>query len=528
MTKFKRLASHPYSTARLLAIALLALAAVSGCTILPPNVNQVESYAFTDTQDTSLAVAADRHLQKHPDEDAFMLLQNGIEAFVARAVLAQRAERSLDVQYYAYHNDLIGKLFTTLLWQAAERGVRVRLLVDDWAMEAGDKGIIAFDSHPNIEVRVFNPLNPTYGRLPQVIFGLGTVTRRMHNKSFTADNAMAILGGRNIGDEYYNANPDIAFADLDVVAIGDVVQDVSHTFDTYWNSISAYPVTTFISERPDDKEKQALIDKLLAFSEQQEDSSYIRALLSSPLYNDIQNQKEIFYPGDATVLADHPDKIINPRSKKSLHLTPKLLPYFDAVDKNLFIVSPYFVPGKEGVEFLSGIAERGVRVQVLTNSLASNDIYYVHAGYSKYRKALLRNGVEIYELNKKLAENTDRSTVSGFRAAALHAKTFLLDDDHIFVGSLNLDPRSFNENTEIGLVINNRDITSQVKQEISNNLEQTSYRLELVEHDDGTEALRWHGYDNGQPVSYRTEPHTTFWQRFGIGLLKLLPIESQL
>ena len=514
--------------ARILVIISLSLAAISGCTSVPPNINQTESYAYSDTQDTELAITADGHLQQHPDEDAFMLLQDGVDAFVARALLAKHAERSIDAQYYAFQNDRIAKLFTVLLWEAAERGVRVRLLVDDMYMEGRDKGIIAFDSHPNIEVRIFNPFNRTFNRMTQMLYGLGTVTRRMHNKSFTVDNAMTIVGGRNIGDEYYNAAAEAAFADLDVIAIGKVVKDVSSVFDLYWNSASAYPATTLISKRPSEEEKKTLIDNLLAYSEQQKDSPYMRELLTSPLYKDIQNQKEVFYPGDAVVLADHPDKIINPRSEKSLHLTPKLEPYFDAIKHELLIVSPYFVPGKEGVEFLSGIAERGVRVRILTNSLASNDIYYVHAGYSKYRKALLRNGIEIFELNKKLSENTDRSTVSGFIEASLHAKTFLLDGDRIFIGSLNLDPRSFNENTEIGLVIDNRDITSQVKQQIGGNLEQVAYRLELTEHDDSSESLRWHGYDNGQRVTYDVDPHTTFWERFGAGLLRLLPIESQL
>lgn len=222
-------------------IIIVLLLLLSNCASLPENTNRNESYAFTDTQNTRLGKDVQAELKQSKAENGFVLLGSGLDAFVARAALAESAERSLDVQYYLYHNDLVGKLFTGFLWQAAERGVRVRILVDDMGLEGRDEGVIAIDSHPNIELRIFNPFDRDIGRSAQFVTGLGSVTRRMHNKSFTADNQVAILGGRNIGNEYYDADPTLEFADLDVLAIGDVVKDVSKSFDAYWNSSLAYP-----------------------------------------------------------------------------------------------------------------------------------------------------------------------------------------------------------------------------------------------------------------------------------------------
>jgi putative cardiolipin synthase len=229
--------------ARFLATTLAMGLLATGCATLPDNTNRMQSLAYTDTADTTFGKGAATLAAAHPDQSGFHLLGNGLDAFVARAVLAHYAERSIDVQYYLYHNDLVGRLFTDLLLKAADRGVRVRLLVDDMDLADRDLGAAAMASHPNIEVRIFNPFSRNIGRLTQFVTRMGSVTRRMHNKSFTVDNQVAILGGRNIGDEYFDADPDLAFADLDVMAIGPVVKQVSSAFDLYWNSELAYPAT---------------------------------------------------------------------------------------------------------------------------------------------------------------------------------------------------------------------------------------------------------------------------------------------
>lgn len=513
-----------------LTLPALLFIIVTGCASLPDNSNRVASFAFTDTQHTLLGQSMTEYRQEHGDLDGFVLLAKGLDAFVARVLLAEVAERSLDVQYYLYHQDMVGGLFTAILWQAAERGVRVRLLVDDMDMAGRDRAIIALDSHPNIEIRIFNPFDRSIGRTPQFVTGLGSVTRRMHNKSFTADNVATILGGRNIGNEYFDADPTLEFADLDVMAVGDVVRDVSHAFDLYWNSELAYPAATIIDIELTEEELQKKKNRLLAFIAEHEDSDYIKALKNSRLAHQIRNDIVPYYYGNAVVVVDDPNKITSSRDANELHLVTQLAPYFDNISKELIIVSPYFVPGNEGVEFFTTLINKGIRVKILTNSLASNDVGIVHAGYSKYRKPLLRAGVELYEMNKKLTrtQRQEKKGVSGSSKASLHAKTFILDREKVFIGSLNLDPRSFYENTEIGLLLEQQEVASSMAEAFDEDISKESFRLELRIDEDGNEELLWHGYENGKPVTYDVDPHTSFWRRFGVGLMGLLPIESQL
>jgi putative cardiolipin synthase len=297
-------------------VSFVLLSVLSGCASLPENTGRTESHAFTDTQDTLLGKEVQEYRNQGKTEDGFVLLSSGLDAFVARAVLAETAERSLDVQYYLYHNDLVGKLFTGFLWKAAERGVRVRLLIDDMGLEGHDEGIIALDAHPNIELRIFNPFNRDIGRNVQFVTGLGSVTRRMHNKSFTADNMVTIVGGRNIGNEYYDADPTLEFSDLDVMAIGDVVNEVSKSFDAYWSSSLAYPATTIIEQRPSQEELQELEENLIAFMEEQQTSNYMTALLNSELSQKIRNNELTYFWGDAIVVVDHAEKLSTSRDAK--------------------------------------------------------------------------------------------------------------------------------------------------------------------------------------------------------------------
>lgn len=509
---------------------VVLILALSGCASLPENTNRTESFAFSDTQDTLLSKNVRAYREQGKNNDGFILLGSGLDAFVARAVLAKTAERSLDVQYYLYHNDLVGKLFTGFLWQAAERGVRVRILVDDMGLDGRDEGIIALDAHPNIELRIFNPFDRDIGRGVQFVTGLGSVTRRMHNKSFTVDNAVTIVGGRNIGNEYYDADPTLEFADLDVLAIGEVVKDVSKSFDMYWNTSLAYPATTLIEQRVSQEELQQREDYLMAFMEEQKTSDYMTALLNSELAQKIQDNNLTFYWGDAAVVVDHPDKISSPRDANELHLVTQLAPYFDNIEKELIIISPYFVPGDEGVAFFKRLVDKGIRVKILTNSLSSNDVSVVHAGYSKYREALLRSGVELYEMNKKLtrAQRKEKKGEGGSSKASLHAKVFVLDRKQVFIGSLNLDPRSFYENSEIGLVLESTEIAQGMAKKFDADIEKNTFRLELMKDEDGNESLLWHGYESGEAITFDVDPYTGFWRRFGVGFMGLLPIESQL
>ena len=509
---------------------LVLLFVLSSCASLPDNTDRTDSHAFTDTQDTLLGRDVQDYLGRGKTEDGFILLDSGLDAFVARAALAEAAERSLDVQYYLYHSDLVGKLFTGFLWNAAERGVRVRLLIDDMGLAGRDEGIVALDSHPNIELRIFNPFDRDIARGAQFITGLGSVTRRMHNKSFTADNVMTIVGGRNIGNEYFDADPTLEFSDLDVLAIGAVVNEVSKSFDAYWNSSLAYPATTIIEQRPSQHELKQLTENLVAFMEEQQTSNYMTALLNSDLSQKIRDNEVAYIWGDATVVVDHAEKLSTSRDANELHLITQLAPYFESIEKELIIISPYFVPGDEGVEFFKTLTDKGIRVKILTNSLSSNDVGVVHAGYAKYRKALLRNGVELYEMNKKLtrAQRKEKKGVGSSSKASLHAKVFVLDRKRVFIGSLNLDPRSFYENSEIGLLIDSTEMAQDMAEEFDADIVKQSFTLELKKDEDGYEEILWHGYENGDPVTFDVEPYTGFWRRFGVGFMGLLPIESQL
>lgn len=512
-------------------VLIIALTIVSGCaTTLPDNTNRHATQAYTNTADTYFGRQIADDLAAHPDKSGFILLASGLDAFVARAVLAHRAEKSIDAQYYLFHDDLTGKLFLDQLMKAADRGVRVRLLVDDMDLEGKDLGAAALDRHPNMAVRFFNPFSRESGRLSQFVTRLGSVTRRMHNKSFTVDNQVTILGGRNIGDEYFEAQPDLAFADLDVMAIGPAVARVSASFDKYWNSELAYPATTIAKRHPTDAEAEEGLAAFNAFIARQVDSTYMQALRDSDLANRMRADRLEFYWGNADVVYDQPEKILHEKDKTEYHLTPQLEPYFDGVEKELLLFSPYFVPGKEGTAFLTDLAGKGARVRILTNSLSSTDVSIVHSGYMKYRETLLRSGVELYELNKRLTRE-ERKLKKGQEEsskASLHTKSFVFDREKVFIGSLNLDPRAIVENTEIGVVILSADMAREMSAWFDENIEKVAFRLELKKGKSGSERILWHGFENGQPRTFTVEPYTSLWRRFTAGFLRLLPIESQL
>ncbi len=511
-------------------LLILGLLTIGGCATLPEDFERTASHAYTDTDDTSFGKARQDEKAAHPGKSGFLLLGNGLDAFVARAVLAHYAERSIDAQYYLLHSDLTGALFIDQLLKAADRGVRVRLLLDDIAIGDRDLGVAVLDSHPHMEVRIFNPFSRKTGRATQLVTRFGSVTRRMHNKSFTADNQVTILGGRNIGNEYFDADPTLAFADLDVIVIGPAVKEVSTSFDLYWNSELAYPISALLDVQPTSEEIEQGRRRLDEYVAQQQDSAYLQALRNSNLANDIRAKRVQYRWGDAEVIYDHPGKVLHDKDQTELHLSKQFAPHLDQVREELIIFSPYFVPGKEGVEWLSKLSERGVKVRILTNSLASTDVSVVHAGYAKYRKDMLRAGIELYEMNKTLSkqERKQKKGIHGSSKASLHAKSFVLDRNQVFIGSLNLDPRSVYENTEIGVVLTSAEIANEMGVWFDQNLERIAFRLELHTDEDGDEKILWHGVENGEKVVYSVDPHTGFWRRFGVGFMGILPIESQL
>jgi putative cardiolipin synthase len=507
--------------------AFLLFAVLLACVHLPDNSRRVPSRAFLDTSDTALArfEAATREAAGQPaSANGFVMLADGLDAFVARTTLARAAERSLDVQYYLYHDDFIGLLLTHALLEAADRGVRVRILVDDMDFGGRDRGLALVAAHPRIEIRIFNPFDRKSPRTVQYVTRLGSVTRRMHNKSFTADNRVTIVGGRNIGDEYFAADPALAFADLDVLALGPVTGEVSRSFDEYWNSDLAYPVDLLIEARPDADElrlaRQEVARRVLAAR----GSPYLQALDDSRLARAMKDRTVVFFWGDARVIHDSPEKLQRELGDRRFQLLPQLAPYLDGLRSELTLFTPYFVPGESGTGFLTSLVARGVRVRVLTNSLASTDVPAVHAGYAAAREPLLRGGVELYELDAKASpRKTSLAKVSGSSSASLHAKSFVFDRRQVFIGSLNLDPRSVDHNTEIGLIIDSPELARRMAEWFDQRAAAVAFKVQL--HDG---KLLWQQTVSGRQRTFEHEPLTSRWARLKLDFLRLLPIDSQL
>jgi len=512
----------------LLHFSLLALLAVglSSCATAPPNTNRTASHAFTEseTASASLTRAAKKKVAENasPGESGVRLLVSGQDAFLARMELTEKAQKGIDLQYYIWNKDLTGRLFTNQLLKAADRGVRVRLLVDDMVLIDRDEGGAILDSHPNIELRIFNPFSRNSSRALQMLAQLRTITRRMHNKSFTVDGHISILGGRNIGDEYFGANDELDYGDLDALVVGPAVKEMESSFDQYWNSAFAYPITTLHKKVPDEtdmKEGRKVLSELISTPEAK---LYRKALASSHLAKDLDEGGLDFEWAQARIIGDAPEKIGSSRSATELHLTTKLKPYFNKTKKELVIISPYFVPGKKGTNYLCDMAQRGIKVRILTNSLASTDVTPVHAGYRKYRKDLVAAGVELFEVDfaTKKAGGRDVKWLGGSSKTSLHAKSFVFDRQQAFIGSYNLDPRSAFENTEVGIVVASPVIANELASIFDRRTYKAVYRVELEKG-----KLRWHHFENGETKIYRNDPHTTFFQRLTPRLMGLLPIE---
>jgi len=511
-------------------ILLLALLSLGGCAALPDNTQRTEPLHYTDTDDTRLGQVLDKRAPANAEgQSGYIVLGNGLDAFVARATLAQLAERSIDTQYYMMHSDEVGKLFANELLKAANRGVRVRLLLDDIDEGNRDFNIAIYDSHPHIEVRIFNPFARNTGRTLQYLTGFGKQTRRAHNKSFTVDNQATIVGGRNIGDEYFDADPNLAFADMDVMAIGPVVPEVSDEFDEYWNSEHAYPMTTLLPEAENEG-----LDKLRqdmdVFYQQKSTSVYIDALENSDFAKALMNKTAQFSPAKAIVIHDSSEKLTKGKDWQKDLLISQLAPFIQQANEEFILVSPYFVPGQRGADALCKLSEQGVRVRILTNSLVSNDVAAVHTGYMRHRKQLLRCGVKLFELNEQIKKVQGKhfTWLPGLSKSSLHAKTMAFDHKAMFVGSFNFDQRSLHINNEIGILFYEPGISNKVMKHFDQHIEKVAFRVELVTNKNGSESLRWVGIEDGKQVIFDAEPYASFWQKLGVNLMRVLPIDSML
>jgi putative cardiolipin synthase len=495
---------------------------------LPALDGRTASTALINTADTQLGRYAVKANPGDASKSGIYPLASPEESFAARALLARAAERSLDVQYYIWHGDTSGYLLFEECWNAAERGVRVRLLLDDNNTSGLDQTLAALDSHANIEVRLFNPFANRSMRLLGYLTDFGRLNRRMHNKSLTADSQVTIVGGRNVGDEYFALGEGMVFADLDVVAVGGAARDVSVAFDLYWNSESAYPAESIVGKAG----AAAITDlkaKFTATRSAPEAAHYLDALKRTRLIEALMLDQLTLEWAATHLVYDEPAKVLGDVPASDLLFTRMQQVLGDA-EREIDLISPYFVPGEEGTKALAAYPGRGIKLRVLTNSLAATDVGAVHAGYAKRREELLRGGVQIYELKpdplqdatreKSSAKGVGGSGGSGGSAASLHAKTFAIDRRRAFVGSFNFDPRSYSLNTELGVVIESPRLADSISATLDRDLARSAY--EVVLKDGG---LEWVERTDQGEVRYDKEPKTGFWKRFGVGFMSILPIE---
>jgi putative cardiolipin synthase len=542
-----------------LVLAMLLATAAAGCASLPSNTDRTPSQAFGSPEQTTLGrlVQERRSAARARADSGFVLLDSVDAAFSSRLALIQAAERSLDLQYYAIHADASTEILLQGVRAAARRGVRVRILLDDFNTVGEDAQVLRLAFEPNVEIRLFNPLTGSrrslVGRVFTSLNDLGRLQKRMHNKLFIADNAAGITGGRNLGDAYFGSDDKSNFVDLDVLAVGRIVRDMSASFDRYWNDELAYPVQSLVSA----KELEALQKPAApsapnpaqpGASAQANPPAATRtsAILpnlpstaagaSEPRAMDLRQVPLVWAP--ALLLVDQPGKIGPDDDEVDAGETvvDGLLHLMQRAREEIVIVSPYFVPGAPMMNVLAQLRAKGIRIRVLTNSLASNDAPAAHAGYARYRKDLLAHGVELHEMRAaQEGKATGMGSTAGFGSglgggsksatsrASLHSKAVIMDGRLAVIGSMNLDLRSQLKNSEVALLIRSRALAREAVRQVETTLAQGAYRVVL----DGDQLL-WQAPPGAAFKSARSEPDASAQLRLMVGLLAPFAPEEML
>lgn len=506
---------------------LLLVAALAGCATIRGDYVAQPSQAFDRPQETALGRAYAAGQAERPGLSAFRLINNGVSALLTRAALADLAERSLDIQYYIYDPDETGAFLLERILAAAGRGVRVRIILDDYLLALDDATLARIDAHPNVEVRIFNPYRDRmrWSRPLQMLFNLDRLGRRMHNKVFVADGQIGILGGRNISNHYMEGEAEANFRDVDLLASGPVVGEALRSFDAFWNSEIVVPVAAF-EARPADNDDALRFDKLRAeaaagrgpYAEYgQRKPDFLRRLLAG--------EGMIWAKGRA--IAEPPVRQREGEAKASAEIARALAIARQNARKEVTYAVAYFVPGERGVQLLSELAGRGVRVRVLTNSLAATDVVAVHAGYSKYREGLLAGGVELYEYRSdaRRPEPGGHRLRLGSSGSALHAKVVVHDRKLVWVGSANFDPRSRRLNTEAGLLIESEELAERLLSSIEWDFSpRHSWQLGLErDPQGGSRRLTWNGERDGRIVNLAQEPDAGLLRHLGVLFYSILP-----
>ncbi len=519
---------------------ILATWAAAGCASLPSNSARQASNAFNAPEQTALGrlIAQRKAQEKARSDSAFALLDGVGGAFSSRLALIESAQRSLDLQYYAIHADSSTEVLLQHLRDAARRGVRVRILLDDFNTVGKDAQVLRLAFEPNVEIRLFNPLPGSraslIGHLVTSLHDMPRVQKRMHNKLFIADNAMGITGGRNLGDAYFGADDKSNFIDLDVLAAGRIVRDMSASFDRYWNDELAYPMQTLLSARELQELRQPPAREADPSRPASQPSSSLPAptLTATILPNvtatavaapdpppmDLRKVPLTWAP--AALMADKPGKIGpgDDEADAGETVVDGLLQLLGQARQEVVIVSPYFVPGRAMMELFGRMRAKGVRIRVLTNSLASTDAAAAHAGYMRYRRELLRIGVELYEMRAD-QEGTAAGagstagigsgrgaggSKSGASRASLHTKAAIIDARLAVIGSMNLDLRSQRKNSEVALLIRSGALAGESIRHVDATIAQGAYRVEPA-----GEGLVWRAPPGASFKDAHTEPEAS-------------------
>ncbi len=500
-------------------VVLAASALFAGCGSLPVNVGKTDSSALPPDPESPLVKIA-RNSTPSPELSGVRLLPLGAYSLDTRLQLAQRAMRSLDVQYYVLENDPTGRLLMKALRDASQRGVRVRLLVDDLYTQHSDFLLRGLASFPNIEVRLFNPFccnrsGGVGGRYAASIFDFGRLNHRMHNKLFIADGVMAVAGGRNIADEYFLRAQDANFVDMDAFVTGAVVSQMSSIFDRYWNSEVVYPIEEVGEKLGDRPARAKAFDNSLAAlpPSPQPDPPTTDLLGYGPLSEEFDAGQVGLEWGIARAFADPPEKLLamTPKIAFEMSVTNDVMMQVWQAKTDLVLTSPYMIPGESGMKSFELLEKGKVKVTVITNSLAATDEPLVHTGYARYRVPMLRSGVDLYELSPTRTQHTKRLGMFGSSLGRLHAKTAVIDKKKIFIGSMNLDPRSASTNTEFGMFIESGPLAKELLRVINISKLESAYRLRLAP--DSRSRLQWLTIEDDQETILGVEPESSFWLR---------------
>ena len=509
------------------ALAAIVIISIAGLLLtwwsrLPPRPDLAAETASEPGETSRLDQLLSPLESEHVFQSGYRLVADGQEAFMLRARSAQAAQRSLDVQTYIWRDDLTGLSLARELLQAADRGVKVRLLVDDFDARAHHRGYSLLAAHENISVRLFNPFTSRAGYISKILEGLHNIARlnhRMHNKSWIADNRLALVGGRNLGDEYFGASEGINFIDLDLALAGPVVRDISEAFDRYWNAAASYPVRLLNDEDARVSDLQAIRATLVQQIDGLGESRYEAALSDNPSIKALlAGDWDMLWTEEGCFVADDPRKALKGSEVSQSSVLVAIVDAIQSASEEVTIISPYFVPGEAGTEWLIGLVSAGLRTRVLTNSLAANDVAAVHGGYARHRKALLKGGVELWEL-KPTAGQRGHGSLFGSKKASLHTKALTIDGQTLFVGSYNLDPRSTALNTEQGVLVTAPALAEELDSEFNEAIRH-AWQVRLDENDD----LIW---QDGTTV-FDSEPEATAWRRLQAAISRLLHLDAQL